>query len=77
MSTTEAEYISMSMSLRDVIPIIELIKEMKEHNIPVICTKLYVYCKFFEDDSGALELARLPKLHPRTKHIDVCYHHFH
>jgi hypothetical protein len=49
------------MSLRDVIPIMELIKEMKERNIPVICTKPYVYCKVFEDNSGALELARLPK----------------
>jgi hypothetical protein len=76
LSTTEAEYIAMSMSLCDVIPIMELIKEMKEHNIPVICTKPYVYCKVFEDNSGALELARLPKLHPRTKHINVCYHHF-
>ena len=76
LSTTEAEYIAMSMSLRDVIPIMELIKEMKEHNIPVICTKPYVYCKVFEDNSGALELARLPKLRPRTKHINVCYHHF-
>ena len=76
LSTTEAEYIAMSMSLRDVIPIMELIKEMKSHNIPVICTKPYVYCKVFEDNSGALELARLPKLRPRTKHINVCYHHF-
>jgi hypothetical protein len=53
-----------------------LIKEMKEHNIPVICTKPYVYCKVFEDNSGALELAGLPKRCPRTKHINVCYHHF-
>ncbi len=66
----------MSMSLHDVIPIMELIKEMKEHNIPVICTKPYVYCKVFEDNSVALELARLPKLRPCTKHINVCYHHF-
>jgi hypothetical protein len=33
-------------------------------------------CKVFEDKSGALELARLPKLRPSTKHINVCYHHF-
>ena len=46
----------------------ELIKEMKEHAIPVISTKPYVYCKVFEDNSGALELARLPKLRPRTRH---------
>jgi len=35
-----------------------------------------IYCKVFEDNSGALELARLPKLRPCTKHINVCYHHF-
>jgi hypothetical protein len=54
----------------------ELIQKMKSHNIPVICTKPYLYCKVFEDNSGALELAKLPKLCPRTKHINVCYHHF-
>ena len=66
----------MSMSLRDVIPIMDLIKKMKERNIPVICTAPYVYCKVFEDNSGALELARLPKLRSQTKHINVCYHRF-
>jgi hypothetical protein len=35
-----------------------------------------MYCKVFKDNSGALELARPPKLHPCTKHINVCYHHF-
>jgi hypothetical protein len=76
LSTTEAEYIALSMALRDVIPIMLLIQEMKERNFQVICTEPYVYCKVFEDNSGALELARLPKLRPRTKHINVCYHHF-
>ena len=76
LSTTEAEYISMSQSLRDVIPIMELLQEMRELGHPVICTEPVVYCKVFEDNSGALELARLPKLRPRTKHINVCYHHF-
>jgi hypothetical protein len=66
----------MSMALNDVTPIMELIKEMKGHHIPVICTKPYDYCKVFEDSSGALELARLPKLCPFTKHINECYHHF-
>ncbi len=44
--------------------------------VNVLCNKPHVYCKVFEEYSGALELARLPKLHPRTKHINVCYHHF-
>ena len=76
LSTTEAEYIAMSMALRDVIPIMALVQEMRERHFKVICSAPYVYCKVFEDNSGALELARLPKLRPRTKHINVCYHHF-
>ncbi len=72
LSTTEAENIAMSMSLHDVIPVMNLIAEMKEQDFQVICTQTYVYCKVFEDNSGALELARLPKLCPRTKHINVC-----
>ena len=30
----------------------------------------------FEDISGALELANVPKMCPRTKHINNKYHHF-
>jgi len=50
-----------------------LLQEMRERGFKVLCTEPYVYCKVFEDNSSALELARLPKLRPRTKHINVCY----
>lgn len=30
----------------------------------------------FEDNIGALELVKTPKSHPRSKHINVKYHHF-
>jgi hypothetical protein len=53
--TTEAEYFAMSMALHDIIPIMDLIQEMKDHCIPVICSKPYVYCKVFEDSAGILE----------------------
>ena len=76
LSTTKAEYIAMSQALRDVIPVMNLLQEMREREFQVICNEPYVYCKVFEDTSGALELTRLPKLRPRTKHINVCYHHF-
>ncbi len=66
----------MSQSLCDVIPAMNLLEEMRERDSQVISTKPHMYCKVFEDNSGALELARLLKLHPRTKHINVCYHHF-
>ena len=69
LSTTEAEYIAMSQALRDVIPVMNLLQEMREREFQVICNEPYVYCKVFEDNSGTLELARLPKLRPRTKHV--------
>jgi hypothetical protein len=72
LSTTNAKYIAMSQALRDVIPITNLLQEMREQNFKVVCVKPHVYCKVFEDNTGALELVRLPKLHPRTKHINVC-----
>jgi len=71
LSTTEAEYIAMSQALRDVIPVMNLLQEMRKQEFQVICNEPYVYCKVFEDNSGALELARLPKLRPRTKHINI------
>jgi hypothetical protein len=76
LSTMEAEYIAMSQSLQDVLPIMFLVQEICKKGFQVICLKPYVYCKVFEDNSGALELAWLPKLCPCTKHIKVCYHHF-
>ena len=35
-----------------------------------------VHCRVFEDNSGAIELARVPKMRPRMKFINVQYHHF-
>ena len=35
-----------------------------------------VHCKAFEDNSGALEMARVHKLRLQTKHINIKYHHF-
>jgi hypothetical protein len=56
LSTTEAEYIALSTSLRDVIPIMALLSEMRERGYHVIHTQPHVYCKVFEDNTGALEL---------------------
>ncbi|KAL7475305.1 LOW QUALITY PROTEIN: hypothetical protein ACHAW6_001227 [Cyclotella cf. meneghiniana] len=64
LSITEAEYIAMSMALYDVIPLMELIKKMRERKFDIINTQPYVYCKVFEDNSGALELAQLLRLRP-------------
>ena len=54
----------------------ELIKELKEAGFEIFSQTPRVFCKAFEDNCGALELARLPKIRPRTRHINVSYHHF-
>ncbi len=72
----KAEYIAMSQALHEDIPIMGLLQEMREQDFKVLCTEPYVYWKVFEDKSGALKLAGLPMLCPKTKHINVCYHHF-
>lgn len=35
-----------------------------------------VHCKVMEDNSGAVELATVPKVRPRTKHINCKHFHF-
>ena len=76
MSSTESEYISLSQALRRVIPTMELIKELKERGYNVGDTTPEVKHTLFEDNSGALTLAKAPAMRPRTKHINVKYHHF-
>ena len=76
LSSTESEYMGISYSLRDAIPIMSILEEMKSHGFPITETKGKVRCKVFEDNSGALEMARVHKYRPRTKHLNVKYHHF-
>jgi hypothetical protein len=76
MSSTESEYIGISYALREVIPIMELLKEMKQLKFPIKQTKPQIHCKVFEDNSGALEMAKTHKYRPRTKHLNVKLHHF-
>ncbi|KAL7474472.1 LOW QUALITY PROTEIN: hypothetical protein ACHAW6_000447 [Cyclotella cf. meneghiniana] len=49
--------LTMSMALCDVNPLMELIKEMRERKFDIANMQPYMYCKVFEDNSGALELA--------------------
>lgn len=76
LSSCEAEYISLSQSLRDAIPIMRLLQELKDLNFQEEYLKPKVHCKVFEDNTGALTLATAPKMRPRTKHINLVYHHF-
>ena len=76
MTTMEVEYIALSTSLREVIPLMGLLMEAQEQGLHVSDLLPRIHCTVFEDNSRALELARLPKIRPRTKHINQSYHHF-
>lgn len=56
LSMTKAKYIAMSMTLHDVIPLMELIKELRECKFDITNTKPYIYCKVFEETLTHLNL---------------------
>ena len=76
LSRTEAEYMAISEAFRLLLPLMGLLEEAREKRVPIESGPPVVRCKAFEDNSGALELACLPKMRPHTKHIKVKYHHF-
>jgi hypothetical protein len=76
LSTTEAEYIALSQAMREVLPIIWLMEEAKQLEVPVLNATPKVRCKVFEDNAGVIEIATVPKMRPRTKHLNIKYHHF-
>ena len=76
LSTTNAEYFSLPSALQDVIPLMNSAKNYGISLALIFSVLTLIFFHAFEDDSGALEIAQLPKMHPRTKHINICYHHF-
>lgn len=76
LSSTESEHTGLSCALREAMPIMELLKEMEPHGVMVATTQASVKCRVFEDNSGALEMAKVHKYRPRTKHLNVKLHHF-
>ena len=76
MSSTESEYTGLSYALREAIPLIEILKELKERGFPIASTSPKIHCRVFEDNSGALVMAKVHKYRPRTKHLNVKLHHF-
>eukprot|EP00957_Ditylum_brightwellii_P210472 15365013-Ditylum_brightwellii.AAC.2 len=62
-STCEVKYVALSIVL-------------KEEGLVIDSATPKVHCKAFEENAGALELAKVPKMRPHTKHINAVYHHF-
>ena len=61
LSTTKAEYIALSQSLHDVIPVMSLVTEVKSKGFSELCTEPYVYYKLFEDNSRHWILLAFPR----------------
>jgi len=76
LSTTEAEYMALSTAAREVIFLMNLTEELRNQGVTLISGQPLIQCHMFEDNAGAIELAKLPKLRPRTKHLAIQYHHF-
>jgi hypothetical protein len=76
LSSTEAEYIALSQSMREVLPLMWLLEEVQSRGIKVNARPCKIHCKVFEDNEGAIEIAKVPKMRPRTKHLNIKYHHF-
>ena len=64
--STEAEYVALSSATQEAIWLRCLMKDFgKQTDAP---TTIY------EDNQGAIELAKNAKYYSRTKHIDICHH---
>ena len=75
LSTTEAEYIALSQALREIIPLMGLLKEIKG-NFDLNTDLPEIKCTVFEDNNSCIALAKAPRMNPRTKYIALKYHHF-
>ena len=74
--TMEAEYLALSMAMKEQLRLINLLKEIVTHNVDAHLQPATIHWKAFEDNSGALEMTKVPKMRPRTKHLNNMYHHF-
>ena len=62
LSTTEAEYICLSQVLRTTIQLMRLFKELAKRIDGFIYDKPSFKCTAFEDNNGAIQLAKAPKM---------------
>jgi hypothetical protein len=76
LSTLEAEYIALSTAMRDLLPMRRVLTEIGTQLKLDFIKPAMIHSTIFEDNNGALGLAKAPKLTPRTKNIAVKYHWF-
>ena len=76
LSSTESEYVALSQALRQVLPVIETLKEFNKIFPEVSLPKPKVHCKVHEDNVSCIKMTESDKFTPRTKHISLKYHWF-
>ena len=76
LSSTESKYTRLSYTLREAIPIMRILTEMREYGYEITSTKAKIHCRVYEDNSGVLEMAQEYKYCPRTKFLNIKLHHF-
>ena len=54
----------------------ELLKENKTKGFDIQTAQSTVHTRVYEDNSGAIEIAKHHKYRPRTKHLNNRLHHF-
>ncbi|KAL7554030.1 hypothetical protein ACHAWF_017894 [Thalassiosira exigua] len=75
LSTTESEYIAQSSAMHEVIPFLNLFKEIS-NMFGLVGQKPTFKFKVWKDNESCIKVAKSPKFTPRTKHIAIKYHHF-
>ena len=77
LSTLHAEYVALSQSLRDLLPLKSLITEVFTR-LNIDTSKMTVTSKstVYEDNNGARTVATCPRLTPTSKLIATKYHWF-
>ncbi|XP_064392583.1 uncharacterized protein LOC135340191 [Halichondria panicea] len=67
LSTSEAEYVALSLASQEAIWLRRLMSD--------ICESAEEPTNLFEDNQGTIAMAKNPVSHSRTKHIDIKYHY--
>ena len=67
LSSTEAEYMALTEAAQEAIWLKAFLHELGAMNSDEAV-------KIYEDNQGSIALAKNPKFHKRTKHIDIRYH---
>ena len=77
LSTIHSKYVALSHSVRALLPLKSLIKEVIDNlGIDSDNLKFVSSSTIYEDNNGAIVVETSPRMTPTSKHVDVKYHWF-